>query len=190
VAITVVFYACWALFGAAWVAGAVVNRRKGPVVREGSTRDRTIYVAVGAIAIATFIPASVWRHITVADTGLRAAGAVLLLVGTAFTLWSRLALGTMWSSGVVAREEHSLRTSGPYRVTRHPIYTGLCGMLIGSAMARELGEFAVIAVAILVSLVFKARAEERLLLGAFPGDYERYRSHVPMFVPGLRFSRS
>ena len=189
-AITVVFYACWALFGAVWVAGAAVGRKQGPAVREGSGRDWTIYVALGAIVIAEVIPESIWRHVTVSGTAPEAIGAVLLLVGTIFTLWARLALGTMWSAGVVAREEHSLRTDGPYRVTRHPIYTGLCAMLVGSALVRDLGASAVIAVAILVALVFKARAEERLLLGAFPGDYERYRSHVPMFIPGLRLSRS
>lgn len=187
---TIVTYLCWALFGVTWLVGAVVGRSRGPAVRERSGRDKTVYVAVCAILAASFVPASVWHRATFSAPWLHAVGAVLLVAGTAFTLWARLALGTMWSSDVVAKQDHSLRTGGPYRITRHPIYTGMCAMLLGSAMLRSLGEIAAIAAAIVVALVFKARSEERLLLGAFADDYERYRRRVPMFVPGLRFSRS
>lgn len=189
-ATTIVFYACWALFCATWLVGAVIGRMRGPAVRERTGRDKTFYVAAVFLVLASFVPASAWHPITDAGTAVHAVGAALLVLGTAFTLWARLALGTMWSSDVVARESHRLRTGGPYRVTRHPIYTGLAGMLVGSAMVRSLGESAVLAAAIVVALVFKARAEERLLLGAFPDDYERYRGRVPMLVPGLRFPRT
>ena len=60
-----------------------------------------------------------------AAAGPRILGLVVLLAATVLTIWARLALGAMWSAAPTVKEEHRLRTSGPYRITRHPIYTGL-----------------------------------------------------------------
>jgi len=41
----------------------------------------------------------------------------------------------------------------------------------------------------LVLLEIKMHIEERLMLAEFPGDYPRYRQHVPQLIPGLRLVR-
>jgi protein-S-isoprenylcysteine O-methyltransferase Ste14 len=51
-----------------------------------------------------------------------------------FTLWARFSLGTMWSVAPKVKGDHQLRTHGPYAVTRHPIYTGLLGMMLGATL--------------------------------------------------------
>lgn len=33
----------------------------------------------------------------------------------------------VWVAGALVKDDHRLRTHGPYAVTRHPIYTGLLG---------------------------------------------------------------
>jgi protein-S-isoprenylcysteine O-methyltransferase Ste14 len=88
----------------------------------------------------------------------------------------------MWSSSVVAKTGHTLRTDGPYAVTRHPIYTGLAGMLLGTALIDDLGRTAAVFVLGVAYLAVKARAEERLLSGIFP-EYENYRRRVPRLIP-------
>jgi hypothetical protein len=60
--------------------------------------------------------------------------AAILVCSTAFAVWVRLALGAMWSPIAAAREGQKLRTTGPYAVTRHPIHTGLIGMLLGTTL--------------------------------------------------------
>ena len=89
---------------------------------------------------------------------------MLLVAATAFTIWARLALGSMWSmSPDVLQQHHELRTDGPYAVTRHPIYTGLLGMLLGTML---LNSFGVAVVALLAGVVvFAARVpiEEKLM---------------------------
>jgi protein-S-isoprenylcysteine O-methyltransferase Ste14 len=131
----------------------------------------------------------VWHPLTVSSVGMRVGGATLLVAATAFTLWARVVLGTMWSVDVAIKEHHTLRISGPYRLTRHPIYTGLLSMLAGWAIALGFGQAVAIAAAISVAIVFKARAEERLLTQRFPDDYPPYRRRVPMLVPRLRVNR-
>jgi protein-S-isoprenylcysteine O-methyltransferase Ste14 len=66
----------------------------------------------------------------------------------------------MWSAVPAVKEGHRLRTSGPYAITRHPIYTGLLGMLLGTMLVAGAGEF--------------------------PEEYPRYRRRVLQLVPGLR----
>ena len=50
---------------------------------------------------------------------------VLVAIGLAFSWWARLHLGRLWSGTVTAKAEHRVIDTGPYRLVRHPIYTGL-----------------------------------------------------------------
>ena len=179
---------CWGLCGIVWLAGAVYNARHAPVVRRRVSRAWGWLLVVAAVWFAgAAVPDSVWRALTVHAPWLRALGAAVLLAGTAFTLWARAMLGTMWSAAVVSRQEHVLRTDGPYQITRHPIYTGLLAMLTGSALLDGLGR-SLLAIALggAIALV-KLHLEERLMTEVFPGEYEEYRRHVPQLIPGLRW---
>jgi protein-S-isoprenylcysteine O-methyltransferase Ste14 len=182
-----VAWICWGVVIAVWIGGALYNVRRTPHARERSVGS------AGWMLVA--IP--VWllvRRVLGVDPlsfrnepgAVRIVGAGLLVVATVFTLWARLALGTMWSSHPVAKERHVLHTEGPYAVTRHPIYTGLLGMLVASAIAFDFGAWLYILALVAVFFELRIRAEERLLGDAFPGAYEEYRRRVPQLIPGLR----
>jgi len=116
----------------------------------------------------------------------RFLGLAILLAATALTLWARFALGLMWSAAPAVKEGHQLRTSGPYAITRHPIYTGLLGMLLGTLLAAGAGPWIVPFPIALILIEFKIRIEERFMTAEFPEQYPRYRRRVPQLVPGLR----
>lgn len=179
---------CWGLFVLVWIAGAVRNARLGLVTRQQSVWHR--YVALAAVvagwAILKFTPADFWRPVTLSAEWVRAAGLVVLVAGTAFTLWARGVLGSMWSSAVRIKGEHELRTDGPYAITRHPIYTGLLGMIVGSVLGTEVGSGIVLVVLAVACLEAKLRAEERLLAETFGNAYGRYRAAVPRLIPGAK----
>jgi protein-S-isoprenylcysteine O-methyltransferase Ste14 len=177
---------CWSVAGLVWLAGALYNVRHAPEVRRRASPAYGWAVGGAVLWILFRLPAAAWRPVTLEVIGLQVLGLVLLVVSTAFTLWARGALGTMWSSSVVARAGHALRTDGPYGVTRHPIYTGIIGMILGSALLSGFGRWTAVIVIAIGYLVRKARAEERLLAEVFPADYPRYREEVPQLVPGLR----
>jgi protein-S-isoprenylcysteine O-methyltransferase Ste14 len=176
--------ACWLLIGLVWAAGAVYNARRAPAVRVRSAPGQALLFAV-VLFVVLQTPQAAWRWGTVDLPWLRALGLALLVLATAFTLWARVVLGTMWSSTAVLKQDHALRTDGPYRVTRHPIYTGMLGMLVGTALLGGVGRWAVVLAAGAVYAAAKIRAEERLLGAEFPEDYPRYRERVPQLVPGL-----
>jgi protein-S-isoprenylcysteine O-methyltransferase Ste14 len=47
----------------------------------------------------------------------------------------RVHLGHNWSVPQTLRKDHELVTSGPYRLVRHPIYTGIMLALLSTAFA-------------------------------------------------------
>jgi protein-S-isoprenylcysteine O-methyltransferase Ste14 len=177
---------CWGLFVVTWLAGAIYNLRRAPAVRERSAAASRWLVGPAAVLVLTqFVPASLWRPITIDTRWLAVLGVVLLVVCTAFTLWARAALGTMWTSAAVIKDHHVLRTSGPYGITRHPIYTGLLGMLAGTTLIEGLGRWiALFALGVLV-VALKIRVEERLLGRALGAAHDQYRQRVPLLIPRL-----
>ncbi|WP_229854323.1 methyltransferase family protein [Streptomyces filipinensis] len=68
-----------------------------------------------------------WRHLRYwrpERPGPALPGVLLSVASTTLLLWARRVLGTMWAGVPTVREHHELRTEGPYRLVRHPIYTG------------------------------------------------------------------
>src|SRR5262249_31175774 len=105
---------------------------------------------------------------------------------TGFTLWARVSLGRMWSATPnMLRTDHELRTDGPYAITRHPIYTGLMGMLLGTVLLSGLGGSLALLVVGAGGLVTRIPIEERLMSKTFPNEYARYRERVPRLIPRL-----
>ena len=109
----------------------------------------------------------------------------MLVASTVFTLWARFSLGTMWSIAPKVKDDHRLRTDGPYAVTRHPIYTGLLGMMLGATLLSGIGQWIVLFPVGLIVFEVKIRMEEHLMVATFSDEYPRYRRQVPQLVPGL-----
>jgi protein-S-isoprenylcysteine O-methyltransferase Ste14 len=178
---------CWAAFVATWLAAENYNERRAPAERTRSWFGTAVTPGVIMASVITFaVPKADWRALTFSTPPVRILGLVILLAATALTIWARLVLGVMWSGVPAVKERHQLRTSGPYAITRHPIYTGILGMLAGSALVAGAGRWIVLFPVILVLLEIKIHIEERLMLAEFPDDYPRYRQLVPRLIPGLR----
>jgi protein-S-isoprenylcysteine O-methyltransferase Ste14 len=183
-------WACWGVVIVTWLAGALHGVRNAHSKRQGL--PASIW-AIGAVVGAILVVHFAWNDATCVRVHwwwLWLPGLVLLVVSTAFTIWARLSLGRMWSASPnMLQAHHELRTNGPYAITRHPIYTGLLGMLLCTALLNGLGASLAILIVGTVFLVTRIPIEERLMKDTFPDDYTRYRERVPCLVPGLRLHR-
>jgi protein-S-isoprenylcysteine O-methyltransferase Ste14 len=180
------------LIPALWVAWCVywwiLARDVKPTRRIESAASRAghvipLAVAVMLLAIPTLPGGLLSGRILPATRLVFFTGAVLIAAGLAFSVWARARLGRNWSGVVTLKTDHELIRSGPYRIVRHPIYTGLLVAIIGSAIAR--GEWrGVVAVAIAaVALWRKLRLEERWLGETFGDAYAKYRAEVSALIP-------
>ena len=112
-------------------------------------------------------------------------GAALVTLGLGFAVWARIHLAGNWSGMVTLKQDHSLTRSGPYRLVRHPIYTGLLVAILGSAVAEAEWRGLVAVVLFAIAFLRKIEIEERFLVAQFGDAYTRYRAAVPALIPGI-----
>jgi protein-S-isoprenylcysteine O-methyltransferase Ste14 len=107
-----------------------------------------------------------------------------------YSVWISLAavhtLGKQWSFQARLVQGHKLIVSGPYRLVRHPIYTGMFGKLLatGVALSHWVGLLSAIVV-FAIGTAIRIRSEEKLLREAFGDDFVAYTRYVPAIIPRL-----
>jgi protein-S-isoprenylcysteine O-methyltransferase Ste14 len=197
-ALVVLTDVCVLVFLAAWILGAVyfgMKRRTGP---HGWLRGlrrawpRRVALIAGVYVFATLLRHSgdVWRHLRYWQPELALLGGLLAVASTALLLWARWVLGTMWAGVPTVQEHHELRTEGPYRLVRHPIYTGLLGLVAGSMLACGFGVWIALLAVAVPWLLRRVRIEDGLMAGEFGAAYDAYRVRVPALIPWTRPARS
>jgi protein-S-isoprenylcysteine O-methyltransferase Ste14 len=94
------------------------------------------------------------------------AGLIVACMGEAFRVW---AAGHLEKSREVTR-------SGPYRLTRHPLYVGSSIIALGVVIAANSAVVALIAGVYMAATIAAAiRTEEAFLRRAFGATYDEYR---------------
>jgi protein-S-isoprenylcysteine O-methyltransferase Ste14 len=123
-----------------------------------------------------FVPEPPW--LAPAGLGLQIAFACLYI-------WSKRHLSRNWSGRIQTTSEHQLIRSGPYRLLRHPMYTAILGMFLGTALVW--GQYhALIALVIAIgAYVRKIRLEEPHLRHHFGVAYEAYQRDSWALIPGI-----
>jgi protein-S-isoprenylcysteine O-methyltransferase Ste14 len=177
-AVEVVFAIGWGAFWTYWLVAALsMKRGHVPWGRELRIRAVVVLLAVAMIRFGVFrghgLNTEPWR------AGL---GLVLFALGLAFAIWARVHIGRNWGTPMTEKDDPELVTSGPYRLVRHPIYSGILVAGVGTAVA--LSWLWLIAVVLAGGyFVYSATVEERNMLEHFPGTYPAYRRATKMFLP-------
>jgi protein-S-isoprenylcysteine O-methyltransferase Ste14 len=108
-------------------------------------------------------------------------GDAALVAGTAWAVWSLRFLGRNLSVIAQARD---VVDRGPYRLVRHPLYTGEIVSSLGLALLAGTVAAFVIWLALCALQVYRATREEQVLLRALPG-YRGYRRRTAALLPGI-----
>jgi protein-S-isoprenylcysteine O-methyltransferase Ste14 len=170
-----------------WAVGSFFSGRTEKYVRTWDSRAYRIPILAGAILLTPWTARvlgerPLW-HVGVSGTYLFAG---LTLAGTLFTWWARLHLGRFWSNAITRKEGHRVIDTGPYGLVRHPIYTGLIGAMLATAVAIGTVTALLGASLIAFGLWQKARMEEGFLSAELGADsYGPYCRRVPMLIPFL-----
>ena len=104
-------------------------------------------------------------------------GALLTLLGMVGTFYSRSYLGRMWAADVTLQDGHHIVDSGPYSIVRHPIYTAVLVMYLGTTLAFFTWWTALAYVVILVAHIVKTTVEDQFLEKELSG-YAEYQAKV------------
>jgi len=176
---------CWIAWVVYWLIMAFTTKRT--LERRGFIGYRLVtgILIVGLVAAGRLLDVSSQSQLWQTTLALGVVTDCMVVAGAAFTVWARITLGRNWSAEVVFKQDHELIESGPYALARHPIYTGLIVMALGTAInyGRAIG-FALF-LSLCGGLWWKARQEERIMSRHFPAAYAEYKARVRAIIPYL-----
>lgn len=179
-------FAVLALAWLAWMAPFFLVKR-GPAAQTLDRRARWGIVLEG-IGFAIVWQKPLW----IAQPGMwrLILGGLSLALGPLLTWTSALTLGRQWRFDAGLNADHQLVQSGAYRVVRHPIYTSMLCMLIGTGLLLARVPLLMVAVAFFVAgTEIRVRIEDRLLAERFGPAFEDYRRRVHAYLPFLNAFR-
>jgi protein-S-isoprenylcysteine O-methyltransferase Ste14 len=173
----------WLVFGVYWLIASLSSApTKDSESRVSTWFHQFLLAAALLLAVLPipgltgwFLPSSL--HFVIVIGAIVQAGFMLLAV------WARRHLGRNWSAEVRIAVDHELVRTGPYRFLRHPIYTAMLGMLLGTAIASS-QYHALLGLALLaVAYLRKTHLEDQILYQTFGADFETYRRNTWALVP-------
>ena len=183
----VVVMICWFVF-----AGAFLLRKKPPSPPDQKRESGSLF----GVALQGMSYGLVWgvrRPIftpIVFGTAISIVTGLLAICAAVSSVWlitmAVKTLGKEWSITARLVEGHKLATSGPYALVRHPIYSGMLGMLLATGLA--ISHWAAVLAALIIFFIgttIRVRSEEKLLREAFGEQFETYARRVRAIVPGL-----
>lgn len=179
---------CWLVFVSTFLV------RKRPPLASDQKRDPSSITGVVLQGLSYPILWIVWRPLFTSFLPFsKAVSAVLEIAAAAAAVASVVlviaavkALGKEWSITARVVTGHKLATEGPYRLVRHPIYTGMLGLLLATGVAVSYWPALLIALFVfLTGTVIRIRSEERLLRETFGAEFEAYTQRVPALLPGM-----
>jgi len=183
----VVVMICWAVF-----AGVFLLRKKPPSPPDQKREPGSLF----GVALQGMSYGLVWGVRRPSFTPIFGNGPISMMSGllaicaAVSSVWlitmAVKTLGKEWSLTARLVEGHQLATSGPYALVRHPIYSGMLGMLLATGLA--ISHWAALLVALIIFFIgttIRVRSEEKLLREAFGEKFEAYVRNVRAIVPGL-----
>jgi protein-S-isoprenylcysteine O-methyltransferase Ste14 len=113
---------------------------------------------------------------------------ILFLVFAAFLSWtSTRALGRHLRFDAALSPDHELIRSGPYRLIRHPIYTSMLCLFLGTGfMLTPPILFALASLIFIVGTEIRVRVEDNLLASRFGVQFRTYQQDVSAYIPLVR----
>lgn len=182
----VVILICWASILGVWTIGFFGNKKTINIPQGFRQAIINTLLVAGFILLVVSIatPQTFGGGATLVSPPMSFFGTFLTLAGTFFAIWARITIGRNWSGAVItAKEHHQLVTDGPYRIVRHPIYTGLLMVALGAAVVTRSIEGAVGFLLILMALLSRIPQEELLMADKFPDAYSHYRRRTKKLIP-------
>lgn len=175
----------WAL--SEFVGGYIIPRlRRRGTVKARSDKGSRIVIWLSLFVSSTIAFFFGTNAITLLSDWFFYLGIALMVAGIALRQWAILVLGHFFSTRVTIISGHRIVANGPYRVIRHPAYTGSLLTLVGLGLASRTWGGTLVIVA-LFGLVYNYRisVEEKALKAEFGQEYIDYAGKTKRLIPFL-----
>jgi protein-S-isoprenylcysteine O-methyltransferase len=113
-------------------------------------------------------------------------GVALVWAGIALRIWAVLTLGRHFRTAVRILDDHKLITHGPYRVLRHPSYSG--GLMTVAGIGLMLGNWLALAAAfagMVIGYTVRIAVEEAALAAHFGEAFAAHKKRTWAVLPPI-----
>jgi protein-S-isoprenylcysteine O-methyltransferase Ste14 len=176
----------WIIFWLYWIVSAFGSKKETHSNLKQFLRIRIVIfpIAVALAIVLKSLPSALKNHYQNAINNhiVMSVGLLIFLIGFIIAIWARRHLGKNWGMPMAQKQNPELITSGPYAYIRHPIYTGVLLMALGSFLIVNMYWLIVFIVAA-VFFIYSAVSEEKLMTKQFPKVYPSYKAKTKMLVP-------
>jgi protein-S-isoprenylcysteine O-methyltransferase Ste14 len=172
-----------------WVAYEVVLRRRtdrDAASWQGGDSDRSstllLMTAYGAAIVMVIGLDAV--GVGGLPVGLRWVGVAMLAGGLGLRAWAMRVLGRFYTRTLRVVGDQQVVASGPYRLIRHPGYTG--SLLVWTGYCLGIGNWIallVVTALMLAAYGWRIRSEERMLVDSLGEEYRRYQRRTARLLP-------
>lgn len=173
----------WLVFSIYWT---IASKNSAPSARSESKASTVFHqIVLNAALLLLFIPVpglTGW-FLPSRFHFLVVVGVVVQVAFFLLAISARKHLGRNWSAEVRVGEGHELVRTGPYRILRHPIYTAMLGMFVGTAIASSQYHALLAVVILVIAYLRKTRLEENIMSDTFGAEWEVYRQDTWRLVP-------
>jgi protein-S-isoprenylcysteine O-methyltransferase Ste14 len=155
----------------------------------GKKQDRStlgvIWLVISVSVVAGINVAKLWPAAALPGGRLLAlAGVVLFAAGLFLRWWAIITLGRFFTVDVTIEKDHELVERGPFRVVRHPSYTGVLLAFVGFALTlHNWAALLVMLLPIFAAFIRRMNVEEEALSRALGPRYSDYMRRTKRLVP-------
>lgn len=160
----------------------------GKETSENKDYDRySVLLIITMSLLSTIIPILDWAYFSNPNDSNNLEsfiGLVFICVGIGLRNYSVHILGRHFTPTIQLQKDHKLITEGPYRIVRHPSYTGALIALVGGALwlNSSIGIISAI-VAMMIAYTVRISAEEKALKSLFGEVYSEYQKNTKRIIP-------
>ena len=176
--------AIWIAFEV-WLVVRDNSRGRGKTAIDKGTRSLNfiaITAGIGGAALLNGIPGFFFPGGRTAPVFL--IGIAVLLAGMALRFWAVFTLGAAFRTTVETHTDQKVVRHGPYRLIRHPSYSGWLLICCGYGLALQNWLSLLVAVILpLAALLYRIRVEEAALAESFGPDYIEYQKCTKKLIP-------
>jgi protein-S-isoprenylcysteine O-methyltransferase Ste14 len=177
----------WAAFLAAYVPEFAVIARSKREAGENTDRGSMTFIILAswlafpaAFGVSSRSKFALLNH----RVGWFVTGILILLAGSMLRRYCFRTLGRYFTGNVKVRADQPVIEDGPYRLVRHPSYTGGLMMYVGTGLALTNWLSALILLGMgVLTYAYRVRVEERALGTSIGQPYREYMQRTKRFIP-------
>jgi len=164
-------------------------RRHGSQIKEKDDVTQLLLIVgiIISIIIVIIFTRTGFANIAALPSWVFTLGIIFMILGIIIRQWSIAVLGRFFSPKIGVQKDQKVVDNGPYKLIRHPSYTGHLLILTGIGLAYQ-SSIAVIIILLVFGVVigYRIHVEEKMLITALGNNYVEYMKRTKKLIPYVR----